>query len=305
MNDSNVNESTDNDEDNVEPGGADDNKVTKDKFKEPDRNEKETVQISKRRGRPLALNPNDSNDSQKLGCSKSNQLQFHQTTVNSEEVTIPTEIENSTIDNEHLGTKEALKMEDDMTSKELQDESKNKEVVGKYKCKQCIFETSCKDNLVKHVNGDHKDFRIYFCEDCEYSTTRTTSLRNHKAAIHKLENRRFKCEECPFTSATKASLNYHRVCVHKIGDKQFKCELCIYASASKGNLKKHIEGVHLNPRNHICEYCGYAASVKGYLKRHMQLVHEEAAKKFKCDMCPYAAKEQRCLRRHKSSAHEI
>ena len=68
------------------------------------------------------------------------------------------------------------------------------------------------DNLRRH--GKVK--KLYKCQDCNYSTKRSTDLRRHEKAIHKpLVKKMYKCQYCTFTTNWISSLRIHEKRMHK------------------------------------------------------------------------------------------
>ena len=52
---------------------------------------------------------------------------------------------------------------------------------SKYTCPQCPAEFKEKFNLNRHLKSKHDDAKMYLCEDCGQSFTRSDHFHNHKA----------------------------------------------------------------------------------------------------------------------------
>ena len=83
--------------------------------------------------------------------------------------------------------------------------------------------------------------------------------------------RRHACENCPYTSTSRSHLREHTENVHEKIRRHF-CKECNYASYRKRGLNHHIKVVH-EKSMHVCEDCGYSIERKALLNSHRASVH--------------------------------
>ena len=67
-------------------------------------------------------------------------------------------------------------------------------------------------DLVQDVNGKEVDgqnqYRMHYCEQCEYKSKLATDLKRHKDAVH--DGIKFPCEHCDYKSSFCHSLIRHK-----------------------------------------------------------------------------------------------
>ena len=143
-----------------------------------------------------------------------------------------------------------------ITTKSFPYESKNSENIVQdddHVCPECNFAFSTRENLGIHLQNLHPGLKI--------TNNRETG------------NKKFTCEQCPYTSPKSSRIRRHIETVHKNIWKHV-CGECGYAASYKSDLKRHIDGVHKDIKNHVCEKCGFAASQKANLRKHIEAVHD-------------------------------
>lgn len=82
--------------------------------------------------------------------------------------------------------------------------------------------------------GDHKQ-KVYRCEICHSTFTKSTSLKAH--LMKHTGERKYRCEHCSKTFFSSSSLKIH-VRVHT-GDRPFKCKDCPRKFSDPSNFNKH------------------------------------------------------------------
>ncbi|XP_031561222.1 zinc finger protein 768-like isoform X2 [Actinia tenebrosa] len=105
--------------------------------------------------------------------------------------------------------------------------------------------------------GEHKP-KIYRCEICHSTFTKSTSLKAH--LMKHTGERKYRCEHCSKTFFSSSSLKIH-VRVHT-GDRPFKCKDCPRKFSDPSNFNKH-KRWHAKQRAHAGygEYSMHAISI--------------------------------------------
>lgn len=163
--------------------------------------------------------------------------------------------------------------------------------------------------------------KIYTCELCQKSYSRSNSLRRH-LLVHTGE-KAYACDLCDKKFSIKSYLTAHRK-IHS-GETPFGCTLCFKQFNRVSNLRAHML-VHTGLKPHSCEVCGKLFNLSSNLKRHMTIhsglkphVCTVCGKEFglssslkehmrvhtgenpyKCELCGKVFKQHSNFRRHKS-----
>ena len=104
-------------------------------------------------------------------------------------------------------------------------------------CPVCFFEAQTKQNLEKHVVGQHAKVK-YLCEVCNKQFSRKELKVQHIREKHENVEKPFKCEKCQSRFGTRALLRKH----DEKHDKTPKiCSLCKSQYTFKGDLSKHLK----------------------------------------------------------------
>lgn len=106
--------------------------------------------------------------------------------------------------------------------------------------------------------------KMYFCDQCDYSATKSTSVKYHKQAVH--EGLRYDCDQCDAFFTRKESLKTHKLSLHE--GIRFPCDQCEYKATESGALKKHKQSQHENV-DFWCHLCDHGAKSEKKLKQHM------------------------------------
>ena len=136
------------------------------------------------------------------------------------------------------------------------------------------------------------------CLQCEYKTTRKSSLQTHIKSIH--EGQKFQCPHCEHQATRKGHLMTHIKSVHE--GQKFPCPHCEYRATQNENLQTHIKSVH-EGQKFQCPQCEYKATWKTNLQTHIKSVHE--GQKFQCPLCQHKVTRRHNLRTHIKSGHWV
>ena len=80
-----------------------------------------------------------------------------------------------------------------------------------------------------------RGFVVHYCNECNYTTERKSSLLNH-SRTHSGEQP-FHCELCDQKFGQSSSLHYHLL-IHKV--ERFECKRCNYKATRKQDLIRHL-----------------------------------------------------------------
>jgi len=142
------------------------------------------------------------------------------------------------------------------------------------------------------------DTNIYPCDDCSYTGSQS-SLWRHKKNKH--EGVRYDCDECDFSSARTSSLKEHVENIHQGVRYECEYEQCSYEATTKTNLRTHERSQHEGV-TYPCDQCQYQASSTSHLKSHVQAKHEGI--KYSCEQCPCSYQSLHDLHKHQRNKHE-
>ena len=104
----------------------------------------------------------------------------------------------------------------------------------------------------------------YKCNQCEYETTRSSSMQRHKKT-HSGE-KPHQCPICDYSSISPGTIKVHMMRKHT-GEKPFKCDQCNYACITSGHLLEHMR-THTGERPFKCNQCGKTFTQRGSLIKH-------------------------------------
>ena len=95
--------------------------------------------------------------------------------------------------------------------------------------------------------------------------------------------KRFVCDKCDFQSTSTGHLKEHKALKHSNLPLNYACSECHFKAFSEHYVKKHVKRVHLPPtkadlkRKALilkCDYCEYTSNNRNNLKVHTQAIHE-------------------------------
>ena len=98
-----------------------------------------------------------------------------------------------------------------------------------------VFNEKTLEKMKKMERRRKRGLAVYYCKECNYSTTRKYQLVNH-SGTHSGE-RPFECGICDDKFRQKGSLTKHLL-THEEGT--FECDQCHYKATRKSNLVRHL-----------------------------------------------------------------
>ncbi|KAF5279456.1 hypothetical protein FQA39_LY05566 [Lamprigera yunnana] len=154
-----------------------------------------------------------------------------------------------------------------------------------YICNECNFTTLNTNSLRRHMTihiGDE-----YKCEGCDYKTVWKDCLKEH---VKTHTGDEYKCRECDYKTAWKGNLKTH-IKIHT-GD-EYKCKQCDYKTVRESSLKEHVR-IHTG-EVYKCQDCDYKTLQRYRLKEHVKI---HTGEEYKCKECDYKALQKYRLKEH-------
>ena len=145
-----------------------------------------------------------------------------------------------------------------------------------HKCTHCDKSFSSNQEMKLHITAIHDDpegAKKLKCDKCDFSTLRSTSLKNHSYQHDKPKPHQ--CEYCEKAYVKEEELIIHMINAHT-DDTAFPCNFCASSFMSRPGLNYHIIAEHPEQSKIEwckCEYCEYAATQQSNLKRHISDKH--------------------------------
>ena len=144
-----------------------------------------------------------------------------------------------------------------------------------------------------HMEAEHPSKLIYKCDQCDFKTSISWTLSNHRSNLH--QGTGFQCiiEGCDYSCKVAYTRN----------DTKIICgiEDCQYSSFRKLCIRAHKDNVHLKIK-HICESCGFSASSNSNLIGHKKSLHKDQYPE-NCDICGKCFISPSALMTHKENKH--
>ena len=160
---------------------------------------------------------------------------------------------------------------------------------------QCEYSTTISQHLKQHKEFKHQAGR-YPCDQCEFVAKKAQHLRNHVESIH--EGIRYPCEQCEYKATASSSLKRHIESMHD--GIRYSCDQCEYLSSSSAGLRRHKNSKHIGVR-YLCGQCEFMAMHSQHLRRHVESEHEGI--RYPCDQCIKTFKRKDKLKKHKEFQH--
>lgn len=164
------------------------------------------------------------------------------------------------------------------------------------KCQLCNMTFSSKKALRRHyLSSSHfskiKDIkiegegttiqrRLFSCDRCSKSFSRTDLLRNHIRTHTDNVSKKYECDICSKVYNLKSVLKEH--ILKHTGSSKALCSFCGKSFNSKANLKQHLLR-HTQTKSFQCTICPKSFVSKGELQSHSRT--HSGAKPFVCDTC--------------------
>ena len=177
------------------------------------------------------------------------------------------------IDSKHLGIKYPYDQCDKIANSIgcLRDHKFRKHPVTLFRCVRFV-----------RKNSDVPQIYISICRGLirrkEYSVTFVQSsilLSKHQQQRHSHDIKSyFYCEQCNYKSTRKSILKSHVKQKHESSFEYFKCDHCEYKAVRKDYLIKHKKSLH-DKEKYPCDQCEYQATRMSYLQQHLLKKHQE------------------------------
>lgn len=109
-------------------------------------------------------------------------------------------------------------------------------------------------NRSKDGMTDKCNWRYHFCSDCNYKTSKRSTLIAHAKLLHPSS-----------TTAVPPPRNQRQ---------SLSCSECRFQCTQQRNLEKH-EKLHGKNYPHQCPLCSFSVTTATYLRRHLKLHHSK------------------------------
>nr|CAI5835586.1 unnamed protein product [Callosobruchus analis] len=166
-----------------------------------------------------------------------------------------------------------------------------------------------KATLDNHIVKTHPDFiasvsrKVHECTKCTYKTVRTSHLKQHIKASHRVTST---CIYCNKTFVRKETLDDHIVRTHpdfiaSVSRKVHECTRCTYKTVRTSNLKEHI--MANNRITKTCIYCNKTFVREQTLDDHILKTHPDfitsvSRTVHECTKCTYKTVRASYLKEH-------
>ena len=126
--------------------------------------------------------------------------------------------------------------ENDGTFKRDLATNKKNQTSGKNTCQKLGKQFSQSNSLFRHIASVHDGVKFQ-CDQCDYKTTDSRYLKQHKASEHEVkltihEGVRFPCDQCDYEATTSSSLKQHKASEGVT----HPCDQCDYEATRKCSL---------------------------------------------------------------------
>ena len=183
---------------------------------------------------------------------------------------------------------------------EIKDEKET--VSSRFECAKCGQDFGSKSTLKLHIKTIHLKDQRYKCDECEYKTNLTDSLRKHH--ISHTQEKKFVCENCGKICASSSSLHVHIETIHNV----IACNTCGKIFSRQSSLKRHYQrhAESLKETNAVdalpkkCPWCGKEYSNSTALKMHTKYRHPVDQRKLKCKHCSKIFHSDTHLKNHRT-----
>jgi len=162
------------------------------------------------------------------------------------------------------------------------------------KCDQCDYSTTNSGHLTNHKRT-HTGEKPFECDDCDKSFAQSGILTRHKRT-HTGE-KPFECDECDYKCSVSHNLTNHKR-THT-GEKPYECDFdgCDHKCSQGSALTTHIR-THTGEKPYACDQCDFKCTQNINLITHKRIHTGE--KPFECDQCDYKCSDGSTFTKHKN-----
>ena len=165
------------------------------------------------------------------------------------------------------------------------------------KCKICDLTLSTAGSLRAHIKL-HSQENVHMCNQCNYTSSKTVSLKRHKRHH---EEKTHKCIQCEYAANNARSVRAHMI-KHN-GNGSHKCIQCKYSAYFARDLRVHIM-THTGEKPNKCNQCNFSCIQRSSLKYHLMThVDMKSNKSNKCKYCDHVSSDASCLNDHIKAYH--
>ena len=134
-------------------------------------------------------------------------------------------------------------------------------------CDKCSYCATTKKSLTRHMKT-HESERSFQCSLCPLTAKTRETLKAHIMCQHD-KAKPYKCNQCDFQTAHSDSVKVHAA-KHET-ERNFPCDFpdCRYAGKNEYYLKKH-KITHNPNKKYSCNDCDYKTKTKSAMNVHMQ-----------------------------------
>lgn len=121
------------------------------------------------------------------------------------------------------------------------------------------------------------------CENCGYSFSTMSELREHQKEQHE---ECYSCDDCDYVTSHRESLIVHRRC-HTSDAYKYQCEVCGEHFQSKSNCQVHLLS-HVPDKPFQCDVCNATFRYRQGLRLHAKLHQPDYVppqRKHHCELC--------------------
>lgn len=198
---------------------------------------------------------------------------------------------------------EIINEENEINNPELKEHLLTKRAKKIYFCDQCKYTTAYSGNLPKHKRI-HSGEKSHICKykDCTLKFISGSGLKRHQLThthekIHKCD-----FDKCDKHFGTASDLKKHKM-THT-GEKPFKCNFngCTFNCIISSNLKTH-QRTHTGEKPYLCDICDAKFSVNASLKQHKMIHTGEKPHACLFAFCGYKSRRIQDLKKHQKVRH--
>ena len=147
----------------------------------------------------------------------------------------------------------------------------------KFRCSECPKKYAVRGELNFHIQSFHEEKNLK-CPDCDKTYSVKKYLAKHMKLIHKNNGesvKKYQCVKCEFKTSSSQLLRDHKAVKHE--GVEPKCSFCDFHSRNALIVRSHISSVHKagSQAALICDECGQKENRWSDFKEHLKKNHRE------------------------------